>query len=584
MLLKKIVFLFAACCLLLPASLALAEKAPPVLAVTGLVKQPLRLTMDQLANLSQVRVKFNDVNRKGDFHGVFWLRGVPLRNLLEMAQVEKEAGGYHKRVDLAVVVRGVDGRQVTLSWGEVFYSNPGETIIALNAQPVMPHKKCQACHQPDVYEPWMKQLDRTVGLPKLAVTGDYYADRSLENVASIEVVSLGATDWGPKMKKFFSPSMTVEGGGGKSVTLKKLPAIHRTQVNALQFGEGKGFHGNWQFGGVGLRGLVKHLKLPGGVNTVYLVSAPDGYRSLASWGELFLRPSGRQILLADREGGKTIEKGGRFELVFPGDLWADRWVKAVSRIQAVTLAPRARLFVIGMGCGNSKLLTLQAINALSEADTLVAPADIQKRFAFYMKGKPVLFDPMAFGKKPFNHKGVHKDKNARQVRAEEQTRAAAIIREQLAQGKSVAVLDWGDPMVYGAWRWLKDYFPMEQISFVPGLSAFNAGGAAVARDITCKGTVTISDPFTILAKPELVKSLAGNGTTLAIFMGMPKFKKVMTAVSKAYGPQTPVALVLKAGFGDRQKVLRGQLGQLDQLSARLKEKWLGVIFVGPCLK
>ena len=584
MLPRRIVILIAALCLLLPASAALAKKGLPILRVSGLVKQPLNLSLDQLANLDQVRVKFNDVNSKGDFKGVFWLRGVPLRDLLELAAVEKEAGGYHKRVDLAVVVTSANGRRVTLSWGEVFYANPGQTVIALEARPVMPHKDCRMCHEPNVYEPWMKQLGRAVGLPKLAVTGDYYSDRSLENVTSIEVKSLGSWNWGPKMKKLYSPKLSIGVRGGQSVTVDKLPTIDRAQVNALQFGEGKGYHGNWHFSGVPLGGLVEHYKLPGGVNTVYLVNAPDGYRSLVSWGEMFLRPAGQLILLADREGKQPIDKGGRFELVFPGDLWADRWVKAVSRIQAVTLAPGARLFVIGMGCGDSKLLTLGAINALSQADVLVAPKDIQKRFAFYLRGKPVLFDPMAFGKKPSKLKKGHADQESPQLREKRQTKAANLIKQQLALGKSVAVLDWGDPMVYGSWRWLKDKFPANSISFVPGLSAFNAGGAAIARDITCNGAVTISDPFTILAKPELVKKLAADGATLAVFMGMPRFKKVMAAVSGAYGPETPMALVLRAGFADKQKVLRAKLGELDQLAAKLKERWLGIIFVGPCLK
>ncbi len=582
---KRSVAVAAALCLLL-AGAAWAAPAPKVLTISGVVKQPLRLTAGQLGSMNQVRVKLNDVTASGDFRGVFWLKGVPLRQLLRLAVVEKEAGGIPKLIDLAIVVKGAGGRQVVLSWGEVFHRNPAETVLALSAEPVMPHKSCQACHQPDVYKPWMDQLQRKVGLPKLVVTGDFYGDRSLEGVTSIEVRGFGKTFWGPKQKKLYSPRVTLTAPGTKAQAIESLPALPRRRVHALQAGEGMGYHGSFVFQGVSLPDLLAHLKVPGGPDTVYLISAPDGYRSLASWGELYLRPSGRRVVLADRIDGKAIDNGGRFQLVFPEDLWADRWVKSVSRIEAVSLAPakKGRLSVIGMGCGDSRLLTLKALAALDRADALVAPADIQKRFAFYLGGKPVLFDPLAFGKKPFNPEGAHKDKKARHLRKEQQAKAAAIIRAQLERGVNVALLDWGDPMVYGSWRWLGDFFAKDEINFVTGISAFAAGSAALARDITCEGAVAISDPFTILGKPELVKSLAAKGATLVVFMGMPRFQKVMAAVARAYPPDTPVGLVLRAGFSDGQRLLRGTLGGLDTITAGLGEKWLGIIFVGPCLQ
>lgn len=287
--------------------------------------------------------------------------------------------------------------------------------------------------------------------------------------------------------------------------------------------------------------------------------------------------------MADKDGGKPIDTNGRFLLAFPGDLWADRWVKAVGKIQAVSLAPKPGLSVIGVGCGDNDLLTLRALSRIRQADVLVVPADIQKRFAFYLKGKPVLFDPMKVGKKPFTKHGKHKDAETQAQREEAQKKSADRIKAEIAQGRSVAVLDWGDPMVYGSARWLNDFFAKGEISYVAGLSAFNVGSAALARDITCKGAVVISDPFTIMKKPALIKSLAADGATLVVFMGMPKFEQVMTAVAKAYGPDTPVNLVLRAGY-QRQKVLRGRLGGLDELSAKIKERWLGVIIIGPCLQ
>lgn len=579
---RKLIYIALGLLLLAAPASAWSEASGP-LRITGLVQQPLRLSMEDLSRLPLVRVRHNGITQKGSFHGVFWLQGVPLRDLMELAQIGKEPGGFPKPVDLALKVRTADGKQAVISWGEVFHQNPGEVVLAIKAQPVMPKKSCKSCHKPEEYEPFMKQLARKVGLPKLTVTRDQFADRSLEKVTSIEVVSLNPGGWGPKQDKLYS-SQVVISADGKDRTIKQLPKVNRITLIADQVGEGKGFHGRREYSGVPLRDLLTQQGFIGDVNTVYLISAPDGYRSLASWGEIFLGPLGKRIILADQMNGKPIDNTGKFHLVFGDDKWADRWVKAPASIEAFSLAAKPTLQVIGMGCGDSSLLTLKAFTSLARADVLVAPADIQKRFAPFLAGKPVLFDPMAFGKKPFNPEKAHKDEKARHMRREEQTRAANIIKENLAAGKSVAVLDWGDPMVYGSWRWLGDFFDKDHIQFTTSVSAFSAGSAALGRDITCKGLVAISDPFSALKNPETLHTLAAKGATLVVFMGLPKFDKLMATVKKAYPADTPVSVVYRAGMGQFEKVVRTDLTRvMDQVRAQ-KEGWLGIIFVGPCLR
>lgn len=560
-------------------------KAAPMVSVSGLVKYPIKLSLRDLARMDTVEVKHNAITRKGDFHGVFWLKGVPLRSLLEMAKAGKEAGGFPKLVDTALVIRNRAGQQVVLSWGEVCYRNPGEVILAFAARPVRPRKDCAACHKPEVYQPWLDQLSRQVGFPKLVITSDFFGDRALEGVCSIEVKGLKPGPWGPKKKgKLFSPGFKVGQAGAPAKAYQALPQLPRMQMLTHHVGEGKGFHGRDTYAGVPLIELLKKQGIKGDLNTVLLVSSPDGYRSLVSWGELVMSDQGRRIIIADRKNGKPIDDTGRFIMVPPDDLWSDRMVKALGQVEVVSLARRPRLYVIGMGCGDSRLLTLRAVSLLMEVDALVAPADIQRRFAPYLKGKEVLYDPMAFAKKPFNPTGKHKKAESRKLRMQRQAKGAELIRQALKQGKTVALLDWGDPMVYGSWRWMTDFFKPGEITFIPGLSAFNAGSAALARDITCQGAVVISDSFTVMAKPELIAALAAKGSTLAIFMGMPKFAAVMAAVNKAYPPDTPVMVVVRAGFSQGERVIRTTLAKLAAGQGQPKENWLGIIFIGPCLK
>ncbi|MEJ2657622.1 MAG: hypothetical protein P8012_10565 [Desulfobacterales bacterium] len=119
--------------------------------------------------------------------------------------------------------------------------------------------------------------------------------------------------------------------------INKLPETPRKTIWAHVVGEGRGYHGTHDFTGVPLIALLEKIKTGFDANTVFMVSAPDAYRSLISYGELFLNTNGDRILMTDQIDGRPWEKGGRFILVLPDDLMADREVKAVSKIEIMNL-------------------------------------------------------------------------------------------------------------------------------------------------------------------------------------------------------------------------------------------------------
>ncbi len=308
-----------------------------LVSITGVVKQPLNLTIEDLNSYQSIQVQLNEVMRNGEFRGVFKYRGVPLRTLLELACIQKEETDFAKSVDLAILVRNKQGKQVVLSWGEVFYRNPGGIIVATSAFPIMPHKECKSCHSPEVYRPWLSQLERNVGFPKLVVAGDTYADRSLEEITNIEVFDLRPKMPTKKTPKLFSPRFTITGAVRKELTLDEISSYPHVDILVKQVGEGKGYHGTRKFSGVSLRKLLENAEPEVDLSTVFLVSAPDGYRCLLSYGELFLARDGERIMIADSVADQPILKGGKFVLILPDDLMADRWVKAVEKVQVIPL-------------------------------------------------------------------------------------------------------------------------------------------------------------------------------------------------------------------------------------------------------
>ncbi len=556
----------------------------PSLSITGLVKQPLNLSLIDLQAYQSIEVQLNEVLENGDYRGAFFYRGVPLRTLLETACIQKEENNFRKRVDLAILVKNREGKQVMLSWGEVFYKNPGRIIVGLSARPIMPHKDCTRCHKPEQFKPRLNQLFRKIGFPKLVVACDQYANRSLEDITSIQVLNLSRGMPTKRLDKLFSPGFTVTGAVNTSITVTDLSGYPRERVMTRHLGEGKGFHGVDHVEGAPFRSILDKAGIAPDLNTVFLLSAPDGYRSLFSWGEVFLDPGGERIVIADKKNDKPIEVGGRFFFVPPDDLMADRDVKALEMIEVIQVKQTPQVYVIGVGCGDTNLITLEAVSTMARADVFVAPPDIQQQFGKYMGGKPVLMNLYEFAPPVMRKK--HPDLSPEELAdllKKEQSGAAAIIQLALSQGKTVAILEYGDPTIWSGWRYAWPYFPEGTIEIIPGISSFNVSNALIGEDLACNGTLIITTPKGLTHDPALVKAIGEKGETLCIFMGLKDVADLVTYLKTGYSGDTPACLVFKAGYSGSESMMKTTLDGLAAAADKAEEKFLGLIYVGPCL-
>jgi precorrin-4 methylase len=557
---------------------------PSTLSITGQVRQPLHLTRQDLNGFDAIRVQLNEVMSDGGFRGVFHYTGVPLKSLLELANIEKEETAFGKKVDLAIRVCNKKGDQVALSWGEVFYRNPGGIIVATSASPIMPHKDCRRCHSPDVYKPRLDQFQRTIGFPKLVISCDTYADRSLEEIKSIEVLDLCPKMPAEKLKKLYSKEFSIDGVMETTLMIKDLSAYPRREINVKHLGEGKGYHGIDRFGGVPFKAILDKAIIPPDLSKIFLVSAPDGYRSLFSYGEIFLGPTGDHMTLADRINNQPIKNGGKFILIAPDDLMSDREVKAVQKIEIISLRSLPKIYVIGMGCGDTNLISLEAISYLAQADVFVCPGDIKDRFAKYMGNKPVLLDIYQFSPPRLKKKnpGLSQEK-IDELMNKERKQAVNLIKDALDKGKRVAVLDYGDPTIWSGWSWIQEYFSDQMIEIIPGLSSFNVSNALIKRNMGCNGSIILTTFRGIMENKSLLKALAEKGETLCIFMGLKDLDTLEAEFKKYYKDQTPAYLAYKAGYSGSEHLIQTALGGLQKAAHEYHEKFLGLIYLGPCL-
>ncbi len=554
------------------------------ISITGTVRQPLNLSIKDLDRFQTSRVQLNEVMKDGTFKGIFYYRGVPLKTLLDMAYIEKEQSAFSKKIDLAVLVRGRDGKEAALSWGEIYYRNSSDIIVATSASPILPQRSCASCHDKDFYQPYMEQFSRDIRFPKLVIAGDEYADRSIEDIVSIEVIDPRPRKPVKDKKELFSSGFTITGDVKEEITVTDLSPFPRVEEKVMSVGEGKGFHGISVYSGASLKKILDKAGIEPDLSKVFHVSAPDGYYSLFSYGEIYLNSNEESIIIADMANGEPIKDGGKFLLVPTEDLMADRDVKSVEKIEVFTLKKKPRLFIIGIGSGDTNLITMEAVSAMAEADVFICPDDIKKRFGKYMGDKPVLMDIYEYAPRPMKKK--HPDLSREELDKlidDKQAEIAAMIKKEINEGKDVAMVDYGDPTIWTGSEYLREYIDDEMIEIIPGLSSFNVANSLLKKHVGCNGSIILTTPRGIRENKPLFSAAAKNGETLCIFMGITDIPDLMEFFNSCYDKETLVTLVYNAGYSGSEKIVETNLKNLQQEADKEKEKWLGLIYIGPCL-
>jgi precorrin-4 methylase len=550
------------------------------LSITGAVLQPLHLTMDDLSRYQTIQVQLNEVRSDGGFHGVFTYQGVPLQTLLSLARIAKGDTSFSQPIDLAIRLTSRQGQQVALSWGEVFCKNPSSVVIATAAVPVMPKKECTVCHTVPESKLLREPYERKPALPKLVVSDDRYADRCLEDISSIEIIDLRPRMEAKKLPQLYSPSFDISGSVQKKLTINKLSAFPETDT-PVRHGECRGYHGIQKYSGTALKNIAAKAGIAADINSVLLVSAPDGYRALVSYGELFLSSPGERIIIADHLGGKSLEKDGRYYLICAEDLVPDRRVDAVSRIEVLSLREQPKLYVIGVGCGDTSLITLEALSYMAKADAFICTEDIKKRFGKYMGDKPMLFDMYDYTNHTIKKQNPTLAPDAlKKLLKEKQAHAAGIVRDVMKNNKSVALLDYGDPAIFTGSAWVKEFFTEQDLKIITGISSFNAANALQNKKFDGNRSIVLTTPWDITANPALLKAAASHGDAVVVFMALNNIDSLMPVFNQSYAAATPVFVVYKAGYAGGESVMETTMAGVQQAVAQNKEKLLGLLYIG----
>jgi hypothetical protein len=246
-------------------------------------------------------------------------RGVLLRDVLWKAGMKFkrkwEPGTF-------IQVRNKENRQIVFSFGEIFYSSIGRSVLIAYEREDLP---CP---------------------PTLIVATDIHDGRRMTDLTEIRVsrVDVELLAYDDKEKKKVRPPSTEFTFTDqihkiqrilKPDDLKALPKIHIPA--AVMIGECEGFHGIHDLDGVPLSSLLKKYTTvpdPAPYNRYVLITSDDGYCATYSFGELLNSRLGDQIVIATIKDGKALSPTDGFAMSVTGeDSTGGRSVKRIKKIE-----------------------------------------------------------------------------------------------------------------------------------------------------------------------------------------------------------------------------------------------------------
>ncbi len=231
-----------------------------------------------------------------------------------------------------------------------------------------------------------------------------------------------------------------------------------------------------------------------------------------------------------------------------------------------------KVFLVGAGPGDLKLITLKGLECIQAAETIIYDNLINKNLLhFAKKGAEVIY----VGKEASRH-------------ALPQDNINALLAQKGNQKNMVVRLKGGDPFIFGRGGEEAEYLKEHNIDFevVPGVTSAISVPAYAGIPLTHRDHASTVAFITGHEDEKKKKStirwreLANGLDTLVFLMGIKNLTTIKKNLLKeGKKPQTPVC-VITSGTLPEQKTVTGPLNRIDAIAKRENIKPPGIIIVG----
>lgn len=230
-----------------------------------------------------------------------------------------------------------------------------------------------------------------------------------------------------------------------------------------------------------------------------------------------------------------------------------------------------KVYLVGAGPGDPKLLTLRAAEVLKMADVVIYDRLVNKEI---LKLAPEKAEKIYVGKLPGKHAFTQEEINRLMIKA-------------ALEGKTVVRLKGGDPFLFGRGGEEAEALASNNIAFevVSGVSSALAAAAYAGIPLTHRNysssvAIVTGSQAADAAKRVDWKKLVGAVDTIVILMGLRPISKIAKALMDGgLSGETPVA-VIEWGTLGRQRTLISRLADVAEEVHRRRFKSPSVIVIG----
>ncbi len=215
---------------------------------------------------------------------------------------------------------------------------------------------------------------------------------------------------------------------------------------------------------------------------------------------------------------------------------------------------KGKVYIIGVGPGDYKLMTLKAVECIGKADVLVYDRLVGSRVLSFAKEDAEL---VYVGKMPDNH-------------AVPQGEINRILVEKALEGKTVARVKGGDPFVFGRGGEEAEALCNEGIEFeiVPGITSAIAVPAYAGIPVTHRDFCSSFHVITGHERPDKEESMLDYETlaklegTLVFLMGIRNLKAIAENLVRCGKDSLTPAAVIEKGTTSQQRLVSGTLADI----------------------
>ncbi|MBP1563182.1 MAG: uroporphyrinogen-III C-methyltransferase [Oscillospiraceae bacterium] len=234
------------------------------------------------------------------------------------------------------------------------------------------------------------------------------------------------------------------------------------------------------------------------------------------------------------------------------------------------MSEKGKVYLIGAGCGKYDLITLRGKRLLSESDVVVYDSLVDKRLLGFAGKNAELISVGKRCGKP----------------SEKQEHINEILVKKASEGKTVARLKGGDPFIFG--RGGEEIFALKEAGIeyevVPGITSCSAvpelAGIPVTHRKVSRGFHVVTGHTAEDLLPENMSALAKENDTLVFLMGFSRLREIAEIlIANGKSPDTPAA-VISNGCTSSQRVVRGKLCDIAEISEKSEMCSPAVIVVG----